>query len=340
MSTNKIWTLVRRMAWRRVVWWSFAAFGVGTLLINMLGTTTFLKLFADGTTAAFGVFGLLTETQTENARNRHIAMIGIIASFLISGMLTILDARDHEREITRLSRPLGDMELFELLEINPNLHWNDSDTFIRDFMAYAQHDLETNPKYAGNDISLRSAAQYTTRELPESLRQYPSWVSQVGDDSIAVYEQGKGSCKESDSDDEIKSSYIELEPVDISVADDSSIEWTYHSDISLSNRERHPWVELRRTRKLFLSQSSPKITSVEDIPHAVVLIGKARTDPRMEDADKGFTTSDPYKIKFISISFARGTSFSASPSAKVEENGLTDFGQMLNPPSYCTQFAK
>jgi hypothetical protein len=66
------------------------------------------------------VVGLLTEFRDEHkriTRNGRIALIGILASFLVSGATSILEmekskaeAVAHEREIRRLLRPFGDFQ--------------------------------------------------------------------------------------------------------------------------------------------------------------------------------------------------------------------------------------
>lgn len=72
----------------------------------MTGETllSILKVTSEGLTAAFGIFGLLTEFKDEKTKqikkNGKIALCGIIMSFIVSGAITALEnanARAAER---------------------------------------------------------------------------------------------------------------------------------------------------------------------------------------------------------------------------------------------------
>ena len=81
-----------------------------------------LKAISEGLTAGFGILGLLTEFKDEKTksitRNGKIALVGILASFIVSGIITVVENRDalaehveHAKEVERLSRRLGQLSL-------------------------------------------------------------------------------------------------------------------------------------------------------------------------------------------------------------------------------------
>lgn len=89
---------------------------------------TILKITSYAVTAAFGIFGLLTEFKDKNKKvtaSGKIALVGIVAGFLVSGVITVLEARSsraveetREQEIRRLQRPLaGDLHASFVLSV-------------------------------------------------------------------------------------------------------------------------------------------------------------------------------------------------------------------------------
>lgn len=88
----------------------------------MYGTLlSILKVISEGLTAGFGVFGLMTEFKDREkkiTRAGRIALIGIVATFIVSGVIAVLEnanaraeERAHAAEVKRLSRPLTKFEV-------------------------------------------------------------------------------------------------------------------------------------------------------------------------------------------------------------------------------------
>lgn len=75
-------------------------------------------ILSDLLTAASGVFGLLTEFKDRHKKitpSGKVALSGIILGLALSGVITVLEARnaeeekrEHEVEVARLGRPLDD----------------------------------------------------------------------------------------------------------------------------------------------------------------------------------------------------------------------------------------
>src|SRR6266852_2780489 len=79
-----------------------------------------IKVFSYALTAGSGVLGLVSEFKDENKRITRagkLALAGIAVGFSLQTMMTVLEARNsrgselqHEKEIKRLARPLGEMQ--------------------------------------------------------------------------------------------------------------------------------------------------------------------------------------------------------------------------------------
>lgn len=77
------------------------------------------KIIAEALTAGFGILGLLTDFKDDQKKITPAgrkALVGILASFVVSGVITVLEnansraeERLHEQQIEALEHPLGDM---------------------------------------------------------------------------------------------------------------------------------------------------------------------------------------------------------------------------------------
>jgi hypothetical protein len=137
-----------------------------------------IKVISEVLTAGFGVLGLLTEFKTDvelpngfKAKRvtlwGWVALTGIVVSFMISGTTTALEHQEalkqehaHQKEIRRLSRPIGVMSANTLEWMKPfdeysylvldSLKRGDDDfgfAYIRRLRV--QHSLDRTPVYSG-----------------------------------------------------------------------------------------------------------------------------------------------------------------------------------------------
>jgi len=252
----------------------------GTLL-------SIFKLLSEILTAAFGILGLLTEFRDKDkkiTRTGKIALVGILASFLVAATTNILelekskeDAIAHEKEVQRLLHPFGDFQVTYTLAITEDLPDQDKSEIpeLHAYMSGLQNYFTTSKLDGPDGFVLRmrdgrGAFTLPVRRSPENLGKIPEPLSNAGDVEVVVFRPGAFPCdKLTDADFQDVDPDLVLGSRQIPLASDNSALWVEYVSQPLA---------LERTLDFDLTHNSGVLSSIEDFSGTTLIFKHASRD--------------------------------------------------------------
>jgi hypothetical protein len=256
----------------------------------MYGTVlTIVKLISEGLTAGFGIYGLFTEfkdQQKKITRSGKIALIGIIAGFVLTCVMTGLEqakerAADlaHEKEIRRLTSPLGQLSILIDFRVDAQKQASGPYRTLREFFEKRRG----ADKYQIDGPSLVIIGH---QDLPADVRDALTDIKDVEDTKVNInHEQ---SCA----------------PKPLSSFDMFLIPWTGQQQSHAAYWTYRPNTgEMLYTRTLMLNifSRTADMTSVEDVRDSTMRItSSAFKDPELTFNDAIFKVAEGSEFQAMS----------------------------------------
>jgi len=251
------------------------------------------KVLSDLLTAASGVFGLLTEFKDQDkkiTKSGKVALAGIVIGFLLSGVMTFLEARDaqedkeeHEQEVKRLERPLDDhMNASIVLSVPRDAQH--AERYRPQLTAYFKG-LIANHVKADPSIPIFVVTPHAEelesfvapyKRLPAKFRASDSDIRDIFDRSIEYSIQLFRSATCESLSNDAKKPDLELGFANVSLEKDPSVTWEY-----VANDD---FLAMSRNLKLWVVHGTSRFTSIEDFSGSTMVtwLGTADRDYRLE----------------------------------------------------------